>query len=89
MQLNDQQKEFYNALENTYRTPGWNLMVQGWTTERDSLSEMVFHNAKSMDDIFAARVRYALLNELIGLAQHHESVREQIENTDEDEMHNV
>jgi hypothetical protein len=84
MNLTDQQKEFYGALEGTYRTPGWNLMVQGWTQERDSLSEIVFHNAKSMEDVFAARVRYGLLNELIGLAETHAANRAQIEEATEE-----
>jgi len=54
-------------------------MVTGWTQERDSLAEILFHNAKSMDDVYAARVRYALLNELIGLAATHENQRTQLE----------
>ena len=82
--LTDQQKEFYTALEGTFRTPGWNLMVQGWTQERDSLAEIVFHNAKSMDDVYSARVRYGLLNELISLASMHEGQRQQLETEDED-----
>jgi len=83
MELTDQQKEFYNALEGTYRTPGWKLMVQGWEAERDSLAEAMFHNAKSMDDILTARVRYGLLNELVNIEQLHVEQRTQLEERDE------
>ena len=79
MKLTDQQKEFYGALEGTFRTAGWNVMVTGWIVERDGLAEIVFHNAKSMEDVYTARVRYGLLNELIGLAETHAEQRRQLE----------
>jgi hypothetical protein len=85
MGLTDQQKEFYNALEGTFRTPGWALMVQGWTTEAEGLAAVIFHNAKTMDDVHAARVRYSLLNELIGLESLHQTQREQLEEADDHE----
>ena len=87
MQLTAQQKEFYTALEGTFRTPGWTLMVNGWEQERDSLADAIFHNAKTMDDVYSARVRYGLLNELVSLAQTHETARSQLEEADEDEYH--
>lgn len=80
MLLNDEQKQFYGALEGTFRTPGWELIRQGWQEERDRLAEIVFHNAKSMDDVNAARVRYGILNELIGLAATIAAQRKHIEN---------
>jgi hypothetical protein len=89
MALTAEQREFYTALEDTFRTPGWRLMIQGWITERDSLPEIMFANAKTMEEVGEARVRYALLNELIQLSAFHEAQREQLENGTEDDMYNV
>ncbi len=67
--LGNNQIEFYGRLEQTFLTPGWALMVQGWKEEQDTLPLNVFFNAQSMDDIRAARVRYGLLDELIKLPE--------------------
>jgi hypothetical protein len=67
MVLTDKQKEFFTAMENMFNTPGWTLLTQGWTGERDALYEHVFFNAKEIGDIRAAHVRYGILNELIEL----------------------
>lgn len=67
--LSAQQQEFYGSLENTFNTPGWALMVQGWKEERDQLPLAVFFNAQTMDDVNAARVRYGLLDELLALPE--------------------
>jgi len=82
MELNDQQKEFFAAMEGTFNTPGWTLIRQGWEEERDALAERMFHNAKSMDDVHATRVRYGLLNELIDLPAMMQQQRDQIEQDD-------
>jgi hypothetical protein len=85
MKLTDQQKEFFGAMEGTFRTPGWTLMLTGWKNERDSLYENLFHNAKSMDDMYAARVRYNLLNELIELDKTIARQRTAIEESDDED----
>lgn len=69
MELTPKQQEFYAQLENTFMTPGWSLMVQGWKDEQAALPESAFFNAQNMDDIRAARVRYGLLAELIQLPE--------------------
>ena len=69
MELNDTQKEHFSAMEGTFRTSGWTLLTQGWTTELESLADTMFYNAKSMEDINEARVRHGLLNELINLPE--------------------
>jgi len=77
MVLTPQQTEFFIAMETTFNTPGWELLIQGWTDERDSLYEQVFFNAKDVDDIRAARVRYGILNELIELANTTQRTKEE------------
>ena len=67
MKLTDKQTEFFSAMEGTFRTQGWTLLRQGWQEEQGLLSDRMFFNAKSMDDMNNARVRYGLLNELIEL----------------------
>lgn len=67
MSLTDQQKEFYGNLERMFESPGWALITQGWTEERDQLPMAAFFNAQTIEDIRAARVRYGLLDELIQL----------------------
>ncbi len=65
--MDNRQKEFYSKLEDTFRTPGWHLITQGWRDEQAQLPEVAFFNAKNMEDVEALRVRYGLLNELINL----------------------
>lgn len=65
--MDNRQKEFYASLENTFMTPGWNLITEGWRQEQAALPEAAFFNAKSMEDLEAIRVRYGLLDELIRL----------------------
>lgn len=67
--LTDQQKAFFDDMENTFNSAGWDRLTQGWRQERDSIPEAVFLNAKSMDDILVARTRYELLTELLQLAE--------------------
>jgi len=83
MQLTDQQKEFYASMESTFETAGWSLLTKGWKEEQDGLANTMLFNAKSMDDINATRVRFALLNELIELPTLLEQQRKAIIENDE------
>ena len=67
--LNEQQKEFFAAMEGCFETTGWSLLKKGWKTEQSQLAEAMFFNAKSMDDVLITRVRHGLLNELIQLPE--------------------
>lgn len=67
--MTDQQKEFYASMEVTFNTPGWDLMRQGWINEAEQLPMNAFFNAETIEDVRAARVRYALLKELIDLPE--------------------
>ena len=87
MQLTPKQVEYFAAMESTFNTPGWTLMRQGWEVERDGLYQIVFFNAKSLEDINGARVRYGILNELITLPE--EVLRQKqevLDQPDEDEL---
>lgn len=84
MKLDSTQIQFYSSMEDTFRTPGWALLSQGWTEEQASLSDIVFFNAKSMEDVQTARVRFGLLNELINIPKTIQAQRDQIESMDED-----
>ena len=85
MQLNDQQQEFYATMEQTFGTKGWILLRQGWEEEQASLSDVVFYNAKSMDDVNTARVRHGLLNELVQLPETIAAQKDAILNDEGDE----
>jgi hypothetical protein len=65
--LTPQQQEFYASMEMTFMSPGWALMTQGWREEQEKLPLDTFFNAKDMDYVRAARVRFKLLDELINL----------------------
>lgn len=87
MKLSPKQVEYFAAMEGTFNTPGWTLMRQGWEVESDGLSQIVFFNAKSLEDINNARVRYSILNELITLPE--EILRQKqevLDQPDEDEL---
>ena len=69
MELNSQQNEFFSAMEDTFRTPGWALLQQGWREEQQTLPERMFYNAKTVEEMGEARVRHGLLNELLSLPE--------------------
>lgn len=69
MKLNDEQQEYFAAMEQMFNTQGWTLVQRGWKEEQDALAERMFFNAKDMEDIVAARVRYGLLDELSKLPE--------------------
>ena len=83
MQLDAKQQEFFSSMEGTFITPGWALLAQGWKEEQDALPQMMFFNAKTMEDVEQARVRFGLLNELITLPQTITAQREQIESQED------
>lgn len=83
MKLTPQQREHFSAMESTYLTPGWTLLSTGWEAERDNLPEMMFFNAKSYEDMQAARVRHGLLVELIDLPKMMERQKQEIDNMPE------
>lgn len=69
MALTPEQKEFFSSLEHTFNTPGWTLLVRGWTEERDGLPTAAFFNANETEELRAFRVRYGLLDELVNLPE--------------------
>ncbi len=85
MKLSETQTQFFTAMDGCFRTKGWTLLRQGWEEEQSLLSDRMFFNAKSMEDMNNARVRYGLLNELISLPATVAAQRTQIEEMDEDD----
>ena len=77
--MNTEQKEYFAAMEQMFNTEGWTLVQRGWKEEQDALAERMFFNAKSMEDIVAARVRYGLLDELSKLPEMIEAQKHAIE----------
>jgi|14_taG_2_1085336.scaffolds.fasta_scaffold12559_4 hypothetical protein len=69
MALTPQQKEFFSSLEQTFNTPGWGLLKQGWAEERDGLPTAAFFNVNDVEELRAFRVRYGLLDELVSLPE--------------------
>lgn len=67
MKLNSEQQQFFAAMENTFRSPGWSMLANGWREDQKGLAEQMFFGAKNMEDVESARVRYRLLNELVQL----------------------
>jgi hypothetical protein len=67
--MNDQQKAFFQDLESTFDSNGWDRLSKGWEEERNQLKEAVFYNAKTEMDLAVARVRYNLLTELVRLPE--------------------
>ena len=69
MHLNEQQKEFYFSLEETFRTSGWKLITQGWQKEQEAIEASALFGATDPVKIGEARERWKLLAELIVLPQ--------------------
>ncbi len=86
--LTAKQTEFFRSMEATFNTSGWTLLKQGWVEESAALSDRAFFNAKSMDDVQNARVRYGLLQELIALEDQIAAQKQSILDTaDQDDLH--
>lgn len=85
-ELDAKQKEFFRSMEATFDTSGWTLLTQGWKEEQAALSQMMFFNAKTMEDVQAARVRYGLLTELLQLPDAIANQKQAILDSDEDEV---
>ena len=86
MQLTPEQTEFYQAMEHTFNTKGWRLMIQRWKEEQVQLKDRMFFGAKDMTDVQEHRGRYELLNELLTLPDHIAKQKEYIEGQDEDDQ---
>ena len=86
MPLSEKDIQLYTELEHTFNTPGWSRLVEGWKEEQAWLPEHAFYNAKSIEELELARVRYKLLSELISLA---DDIRQQREALEEGEPEDV
>jgi len=83
--LTPEQKQFFSQLEDTFRTPGWQLLINGWKEEQNQLPMQAFFGAKSYEDVEKARVRFGLLNELINLPGITEQQKDNLLNSEEDD----
>ena len=86
MKLTEKQTQFFAAMEEMFLTPGWELVTRGWKVEQDQLSDAMFFNAKTLEDMSLARARYSLLDELIKLPATLTAQKAQIEEQDEDDQ---
>lgn len=65
--LPQEQRDRFQELDLTFNSAGWSHLVRQWTEERDALKDRVFFGAASYEDVQHARIRYQLLEELLGL----------------------
>jgi hypothetical protein len=86
MELTQQQAEFYQAMDHTFNTKGWQLMTQRWREEQIQLKDRMFFGAKDMNDVQEHRGRYELLNELLTLPEHLAKQKQFVENADPDDI---
>lgn len=90
MKLSVEQTEWYSAMDALFLSKGWQLLLQGWRKEHNSLAENTFLNATDMTDVAEARVRHRLLDELITLPASIEKQKQEIlDQLDEDEIKNI
>lgn len=82
MKLDDKKIEYFTALEETFNTRGWALIVQGLEGERQKLPEAGFFNAKTIEELQALRVRYGVLTELVLLPGTIDQQKQQIREMD-------
>jgi hypothetical protein len=90
MALTKKEKVFFRELDTTFRTPGWVRLAAGWKEELEAIPLNAFWNAKSMEELEAARIRYELLTSLVELPDHHDRARlERIRESDDGETDSV
>jgi len=82
--MDQKQTTFFRELDSTFRTPGWVHLTAGWKEEMEAIPFAAFYNAKSMEELEAARIRYQLLNSLVELPDHHERARLEVEREEDD-----
>ena len=85
MQLNEKQKQYFAAMQDTFRTKGWEQMQIGWKSEMEQIPKRLFFNAKSYEDMIKERERYSVLVELTNLAQTIDAQKVQIEEAELDQ----
>ncbi len=73
--LTEKEQVFFRELDATFKTPGWVRLSAGWKDELEAIPLNAFFNAKSMEELEAARIRYELLTSLVDLPAHHEQAR--------------
>ena len=76
--MQEKERIFFRELETTFQTPGWARLTVGWKEELDAIPLNAFWNAKTMEDLEAARIRYELLTSLVDLPEHHDRARLEI-----------
>ena len=83
--LNAEQREFYAAVEHMHNTSGWALLTQGWRQEQTQLEEYLKFGANTLEDLHAARQRWAILGELIDLPETWSAQKQSILDGDDDQ----
>ena len=85
MELTEKDKQYFAAMQDTFRTKGWELMRQGWLTEMEQIPKRVFFGAKCYEDIQKERERYGVLVELTKLPEIIDAQKTQIEEAELDQ----
>ncbi len=78
MALTTEEEAMFAELNVMFDTPGWAHLTNGWKQEMEQLPQAMFFNAKSAEQLDAARVRYGLLHELVNLPEALRAQREQL-----------
>lgn len=81
--MDKKQEAFFRELDATFNTAGWVRLTVGWKEELEAIPLAAFFNAKSMEELEAARIRYELLTSLTELPDHHERARLEIKTNEE------
>ncbi len=55
----------YRHWEQLFRCKGWTLLMQDWQDEANDLPMRAFENAKTWDELLAARAALQKINELL------------------------
>lgn len=76
--INEQQKEYFDAMEETMATKGWALFIKDLQGNQEAIKSSLMVQA-DLEKFFIAKGRYLTLTDIIGLETFLESAKTNLE----------
>lgn len=67
--LTDSERSYFSEFEEFFDSPAWRALAEGWRKDLEALPERAFWEAKSWDEILAARALCTKLKEYLSAPQ--------------------
>lgn len=75
--MNEQQKDYLDAMDEMMKTKGWSLLVTDLTKNQEAIKESIMSQA-DLEKFFIAKGRFLTLGDIIGLEAYLDSARKNL-----------